>query len=413
MAALTCSLNFTDSISSHVRPVHRPPGTKRRALWQAGAFATHHMSTRGRRRVGRPPSYANQQHRQQLQQQQQQQFQQQQQLQQQQHMQRAAPPPVPSTLPKEEPAAKLHDEADLILFRADALARFVANHELMENVTLKFVHTSKITPPAAFPGRGGGAVAGLGPEDGCFGDVATMRARLELLEAEVAAGRAPAPPSPPGFQREATAALAQLQQGLDSASAVGALAERAAAIERQLVALGVRYELTPAFTRVRARLEVAVDRAPPGYDAREADREEERRRAEEQRQAQRQAEAQREVARAEAARREHEFRRMAQQQGAPAATAPAAAFGEDFLDVFEPRQPAPDAVAPPRDGDGGFMMMNKELDLFAEPAEELAGNAIMTDDMDNLINFQGDGGDLMDEQAFDENFLSQIDHSME
>lgn len=48
---------------------------------------------------------------------------------------------------KEESGPQIHDEADLVSFRNDALRRMLMNQELLENVTTKLVHTSKITPP--------------------------------------------------------------------------------------------------------------------------------------------------------------------------------------------------------------------------------------------------------------------------
>ncbi|CUM66193.1 uncharacterized protein PRCAT00003851001 [Priceomyces carsonii] len=56
-----------------------------------------------------------------------------------------------TNMTKDEPTIQLHDEADLISFRSDALARFVTNQEYLENVTSKFINTSKIIPPSVFP----------------------------------------------------------------------------------------------------------------------------------------------------------------------------------------------------------------------------------------------------------------------
>ena len=52
---------------------------------------------------------------------------------------------------KEETGVQLHDEADLISFRNDALLRYITNHEYIENVMSKLIHSSKIIPPSLYP----------------------------------------------------------------------------------------------------------------------------------------------------------------------------------------------------------------------------------------------------------------------
>ncbi|CCE73219.1 Piso0_000248 [Millerozyma farinosa CBS 7064] len=52
---------------------------------------------------------------------------------------------------KEEANVKLHDDADLISYRNDALKRFITNQEYLENIVSKPIHTSKIVPPRSFP----------------------------------------------------------------------------------------------------------------------------------------------------------------------------------------------------------------------------------------------------------------------
>lgn len=52
---------------------------------------------------------------------------------------------------RKEENIRLHDEADLVNFRSDALKRFLSNQEYMENVALKPIHTSRIVPPRSFP----------------------------------------------------------------------------------------------------------------------------------------------------------------------------------------------------------------------------------------------------------------------
>lgn len=52
---------------------------------------------------------------------------------------------------RDEPGQQVHDEADLIQFRSDALNRFIKNQEYMEKVTSVAISCLKITPPSIFP----------------------------------------------------------------------------------------------------------------------------------------------------------------------------------------------------------------------------------------------------------------------
>ncbi|KAI5951525.1 hypothetical protein KGF54_004599 [Candida jiufengensis] len=52
---------------------------------------------------------------------------------------------------KEDGGITLHDEADLISYRNDALIRYVSNHEYIENITAKVIHSTKIIPPTLYP----------------------------------------------------------------------------------------------------------------------------------------------------------------------------------------------------------------------------------------------------------------------
>lgn len=89
---------------------------------------------------------------------------------------------------KEEPGVQLHDEADLISFRADALNRYITNHEYIENATSKMVHTSKIIPPRLYPQlpkRDVLDIADLKPEDIVFGDLQMMKLKQKQLQREI------------------------------------------------------------------------------------------------------------------------------------------------------------------------------------------------------------------------------------
>lgn len=143
---------------------------------------------------------------------------------------------------KDEPAVQLHDEADLILFRTDALHRFVTNQEYLENVTSKHIHTSKIVPPTMFPAykpkqeRSASektatseelaeVLNNMKPDQMYFGDIRLMRAREEMLRAqnenknddETSLFEAN---SEYNFQREFSAKLASGQEGLHDAQSL-------------------------------------------------------------------------------------------------------------------------------------------------------------------------------------------------
>ncbi|KAF7999242.1 hypothetical protein HF325_006774, partial [Metschnikowia pulcherrima] len=96
---------------------------------------------------------------------------------------------------------QLHDEADLVNFRADALTRFITNQDLMDNVTLKLIHTSRLAPPKSFPGNEGKnklyeedatdeaimeAAKNMTPTQLFSGDLPLMRAKEKLLARELA-----------------------------------------------------------------------------------------------------------------------------------------------------------------------------------------------------------------------------------
>ena len=77
---------------------------------------------------------------------------------------------------KEEAGVQLHDEADLISFRNDALLRYITNHEYIENVMSKLIHSSKIIPPSLYPLLAKiNDYENLKPEDVYFGDLEAMK----------------------------------------------------------------------------------------------------------------------------------------------------------------------------------------------------------------------------------------------
>lgn len=103
---------------------------------------------------------------------------------------------------KEDASVQLHDEADLISFRSDALNRFINNHEYLENVASKPIHILKIIPPASFPLEAplsskknriskptkeqlSSLLKNIKPDELYFGDVDLMKAKNESLLEEI------------------------------------------------------------------------------------------------------------------------------------------------------------------------------------------------------------------------------------
>lgn len=92
----------------------------------------------------------------------------------------------------------VHDEADLVNFRADSLARLITNQDFLENVSLKPFHTAHIAPPSLFPTHPKKAYGdaatdaeveevakGLKPGEIYTGDPRLMRAREAILKKEL------------------------------------------------------------------------------------------------------------------------------------------------------------------------------------------------------------------------------------
>ncbi|KAK6201066.1 uncharacterized protein RJT21DRAFT_113715 [Scheffersomyces amazonensis] len=89
---------------------------------------------------------------------------------------------------KEEPGVQAHDDADLISYRTDALNRFINNHEYIENITMKMIHTNKIIPPSLFPTipkRNPQDFKNLQSDDIYYGDLEYMKLKTQALEDEI------------------------------------------------------------------------------------------------------------------------------------------------------------------------------------------------------------------------------------
>lgn len=79
---------------------------------------------------------------------------------------------------------QIHDEADLVSFRVDALNRFITNHEYLENITSKFIHSSRLIPPSLYPTvpQRDCPVTDLKHDDVYFGDAKMMQKKVSQLK---------------------------------------------------------------------------------------------------------------------------------------------------------------------------------------------------------------------------------------
>lgn len=158
-------------------------------------------------------------------------------------------------LNKKKDHASLHDEADLVNYRADAFARFVSNQDYLENVTSKPIHVLQIAPPPSFPVHSktrystsasddevSKALSELNPTEIYFGDLRLMQAKeralgpeLEKLQDEL---RTQTPETVfaelPRFQKQAVAKLTQLLAECESKEDLEKLEEELKAVEAEL-----------------------------------------------------------------------------------------------------------------------------------------------------------------------------------
>lgn len=97
--------------------------------------------------------------------------------------------PVQTSHPRsrEEVSIQVQDEADLILFRQDALQRYITNHEYIENITAKCIHTNKIIPPSLYPilPKRTDNIEDLKYDEIYFGDVRLMLAKTRQIQGQI------------------------------------------------------------------------------------------------------------------------------------------------------------------------------------------------------------------------------------
>lgn len=172
-------------------------------------------------------------------------------------------PPLPHNHPRINEEATAHDDADLIMFRLDALSRFVNNHEFIENITTKRIHTRDVVPPPLFPALEVKPGEEVKPTDVYFGDLAEMKRQEQKLALTVAEplddAYLVAQDPQYVYQREMTTTLAETSPDALEAQLDTVLTEYKTKFNREYVA-----QYTPK--RYLATIVTDVDEAPSDYD---------------------------------------------------------------------------------------------------------------------------------------------------
>lgn len=194
----------------------------------------------------------------------------------------------PTTI-KEEAGIQLHDEADLITYRNDALIRYMSNHEYIENVTAKPIHSSKIVPPSLYPTLPKRKVEdypNVNPEEIYYGDLQYMKYFDEQLSKSL---KIMHQEDDPGYvrylfntdnypyRRAKFAELEKLQQELNDKESVTRLETEYDTILRECREKHHQEYRFQSSTRVysipfkKLAPETEVQCAPDGYDPRDSD----------------------------------------------------------------------------------------------------------------------------------------------
>lgn len=330
---------------------------------------------------------------------------------------------------------QLHDEADLINFRADAFSRFISNQDLLETAALKPFHTSKIAPPSPFPvhkkklyeedatdDKVKEVLRNLEKEDFIFGDIRLMKLKGKMIEEEIEEDRkalAEMKEDPDKsfsdemtFQKKAVAQLAKLHRECNDAELLEKLEK---ALEDTLAEYEEKYNKNyklqqTAYTKrsiPAEELGATVEKAPENYNPRLIssfldieDKPEEK-------------------------QQDFQDQMFGDHQNDNNGQLYMQGNGdEDFAMAMmnehgsESHQEKPDIPAPqpgqPNKQDNNENDVNME-DLNQFLADPQGNDDMMGDDMDALMNFGPDNeeGGIMDDDAFNSDFLSQIDHTME
>lgn len=414
---------------------------------------------------------------------------------------------------KEEAPVQLHDEADLINFRTDALNRFISNHEYLENVTSKPIHNSKIIPPPSFPleqpltlknarpepteEQLQATLSNLKPEDLYFGDLNLMILKSKQLAEEIEQEKNDKfvgfdDDEEYCFQREKIKQLDNLQSKITDIKSVENLE---AELESILLEYKSKFKKTyreiPSITKFSIPIEeisksIQVTKAPANYNPRSISSfinigNNSNNNPTLNLMGQNQQNSNMNYNNAspqfnnhnQASNFNNNGMDMSQFVGRPATsnttvTENSSSYNQGSLAFMgQPRStavasasgPVPEAPVPSQPIDSSeakyndMQLSNEDLDLSLmaendmnkngdsnghdnddlyrddddgmvdDDINHLLGDAsgmdnnplgIVNDDMGDLINFQGDDGDgMMGDDAFDADFLSQIDHSME
>lgn len=312
------------------------------------------------------------------------------------------PEPVPRPPIKEEPTGTLHDESELISYRNDALLRLISNQEYLEAL-VKYVHVNNIKPPMSFPeATDKSDPTTLTGDDIYLGNLALMKKLQTVLEQELKGLE------PPGkieileeyeAQKVATTQLARLLEGVTSDSTFDRF---------NLESKRIIDEYTTKFHRnfshiqnvnkfLNDKLADNVVEAPQDYDPRLVNNLINFNQVDEGL----------EFLNNQAQTQNQQYQQQHQpQHQIPGPNQHHSVPSQDHTGPGQgPSQGKPDQ----------YMPMN-DMELGLKPDMELDGInddlVDMGDDMGDLIKFQGDDEEIINGN-FDEDFLSQIDHSME
>ncbi|KAF3987590.1 hypothetical protein FT663_03749 [Candidozyma haemuli var. vulneris] len=367
--------------------------------------------------------------------------------------------PQPASVMKSD-NLQLHDEADLINFRADAFARFISNQDLLETAASKPFHTSKIDPPAPFPvhkkklyeedatdEQVKEVLRNLGKEDFIFGDLRLMKLKEQILQEEVESNRKELtelqedPNKTFGeemlFQKKAMAQLAKLHSECSDAESLEKLEKGMNDILNEYQEkYNKNYKLEqPPYQQHSIAIkelapEVTVEKAPEKYNPRsissfldmegenkaESDKQEslhdgpqsyqdsmfgDEDKMDNNGQLYMQGNGDEDFAMAMMNEHGHEGHNE-QKQDIPEHEPP------------QQQQQPPVKKTPSDSNNVAENDVNME-DLNQFLADPQGNDDMMGDDMDALMNFGPDNeeGGIMDDDAFNSDFLSQIDHTME
>ncbi|PVH16767.1 uncharacterized protein CXQ87_004320 [Candidozyma duobushaemuli] len=322
---------------------------------------------------------------------------------------------------------QLHDEADLINFRADAFSRFISNQDLLETAASKPFHTSKIAPPSPFPvhkkklyeedatdDKVKEVLRDLGKEDFIFGDIRLMKLKGQMIEEELEEDRkalAEMKEDPDKsfseemtFQKKAAAQLAKLHRECNDAESLEKLEK---AMENTLAEYEEKYSKNyklqqTAFIKrsiPAEELGATVEKAPENYNPRSIssfldieDKPEEK---------------QPDFQDPMFGGHQNDNNGQLYMQGNGDEDFAMAMMNEHGSESHpeKPDIPAPQSLQPNKQDNNENDVNMEDLNQFL--ADPQGNDDMMGDDMDALMNFGPDNeeGGIMDDDAFNSDFL--------